>query len=394
MTHTDFIPYGRQSISDDDIAAVVKSLRSDFLTQGPCVSEFEQAIADKVGANYGVAANSATSALHLACLALGVKENDRVWTSPNTFIASANCARYCGASVDFVDIDPRTYNMCPEKLAERLHQAKQNNTLPNVVIPVHFAGQSCDMEAIHKLSKEYGFHIIEDASHAIGAKYQGDYVGNGTFSDICVFSFHPVKIITSAEGGMAITNDEQLAKHMKTHSQQGITKSPDELIQMPGDWYYEQHTLGFNYRMTELQAALGLSQLSRLDDFITERHQQFARYSDLLKDFPITLPFQKDGRNSSLHLFPILLPKHHKASRKAIFDALRQANIGTQIHYIPVHTQPYYQALGFKKGDFPIAEDYYQRTLSLPLFVGLTQEQQHRVVNVLRQALADHGVFA
>ncbi|AWX99851.1 UDP-4-amino-4,6-dideoxy-N-acetyl-beta-L-altrosamine transaminase [Marinomonas primoryensis] len=394
MTHTDFIPYGRQSISEDDIAAVVKSLRSDFLTQGPCVSEFEQAIADKVGANYGVAANSATSALHLACLALGVKENDRVWTSPNTFIASANCARYCGASVDFVDIDPRTYNMCPEKLAERLYQAKQNNMLPNVVIPVHFAGQSCDMEAIHQLSKEYGFRIIEDASHATGAKYQGNPVGCGTFSDICVFSFHPVKIITSAEGGMAITNDEQLAKHMKTHSQQGITKSPDELTQMPGDWYYEQHTLGFNYRMTELQAALGLSQLSRLDDFITERHQQFARYNDLLKDLPITLPFQKDGRNSSLHLFPILLPKHHKASRKAIFDALREANIGTQIHYIPVHTQPYYQALGFKDGDFPIAEDYYQRTLSLPLFVGLTQEQQHRVVNVLRQALADHGVFA
>ena len=394
MTHTDFIPYGRQSISEDDIAAVVKSLRSDFLTQGPCVSEFEQAICTKVGARYGVAANSATSALHLACLALGVGANDTVWTSPNTFIASANCARYCGASVDFVDIDARTYNMCADKLAEKLLSAKTQDKLPKVVIPVHFAGQSCDMEAIHALSREYGFRIIEDASHAIGAKYQDNYLGKGAFSDICVFSFHPVKIITSAEGGMAITNDEQLAKHMKTHSQQGITKSPDELTQIPGDWYYEQHTLGFNYRMTELQAALGLSQLSRLDDFITERHQQFARYNDLLKDLPITLPFQKDGRNSSLHLFPILLPKHHKASRKAIFDALRQANIGTQIHYIPVHTQPYYQALGFKKGDFPIAEDYYQRTLSLPLFVGLTQEQQHRVVNVLRQALADHGVFA
>ncbi|WP_421855558.1 UDP-4-amino-4,6-dideoxy-N-acetyl-beta-L-altrosamine transaminase [Marinomonas sp.] len=394
MTHIDFIPYGHQSISEDDINAVVAALKSDFLTQGPSVTAFEQAIAKKVNSRYAVAANNATSALHLACLALGVGESDRVWTSPITYIASANCARYCGADVDFVDIDPRTYNMCPEKLAEKLYKAKQSRTLPNVVIPVHFAGQSCDMEAIYRLSKEYGFRIIEDASHATGAKYQGNHVGCGTFSDICVFSFHPVKIITSAEGGMAITNDEQLAKHMKTHSQQGITKSPDELTQIPGDWYYEQHTLGFNYRMTELQAALGLSQLSRLDDFITERHQQFARYNDLLKDLPITLPFQKDGRNSSLHLFPILLPKHHKASRKAIFDALRQANIGTQIHYIPVHTQPYYQALGFKKGDFPIAEDYYQRTLSLPLFVGLTQEQQHRVVNVLSQALADHGVFA
>ncbi|WP_219702557.1 UDP-4-amino-4,6-dideoxy-N-acetyl-beta-L-altrosamine transaminase [Marinomonas lutimaris] len=393
MTHTDFIPYGRQSISEDDIAAVVKSLRSDFLTQGPCVSEFEQAICTKVGASYGVAANSATSALHLACLALGVGAADTVWTSPNTFIASANCARYCGANVDFVDIDSRTYNMCANKLAEKLAIAKTQDKLPKVVIPVHFAGQSCDMEAIHLLSKEYGFRIIEDASHAIGAKYQDNYVGNGTFSDICIFSFHPVKIITSAEGGMAITNDEQLAKHMRTHAQQGTTKSVDELTQTPGDWYYEQHTLGFNYRMTELQAALGLSQLSRLDDFIERRHQQFANYKALLKNLPITLPYQADDNYSALHLFPILLPEHNKAARKGVFDILRQAGIGTQVHYIPVHTQPYYQELGFKQGDFPIAEDYYARTLSLPLFADLTYAQQERVALILKHALIANRVM-
>lgn len=394
MTPTDFIPYGRQSIGEDDIAAVVRSLRSDFLTQGPCVSEFEQALAAKVGAGYAVAANSATSALHLACLALGVSANDTVWTCPNTFIASANCARYCGASVDFVDMDPRTYVMCADKLAKKLIQAKANGKLPKVVIPVHFAGQSCDMVAIYALSEEYGFHIIEDASHAIGATYRGTPVGNGQYSDICVFSFHPVKIITSAEGGMAVTNDPVLANHMRTHAQQGTTKSPDELTQMPGDWYYEQHTLGFNYRMTELQAALGLSQLSKLDGFIAERHEQFTRYVELLSDLPIGLPFQAEWNHSSLHLFPILLPKPHAQKRRAIFDALRQANIGVQVHYIPVHTQPYYQALGFQLGDFPIAEDYYQRTLSLPLFVGLSAEQQDRVAQVLRQSLIENEVFA
>lgn len=394
MTHSDFIPYGRQSISEDDIAAVVKSLRSDFLTQGPCVSEFEQAICTKVGARYGVAANSATSALHLACLALGVGAGDTVWTSPNTFIASANCARYCGANVDFVDIDPRTYNMCADKLAEKLIFAKANNNLPKVVIPVHFAGQSCDMQVIHALSKEYGFRIIEDASHAIGSKYQDKYVGNGEFSDICVFSFHPVKIITSAEGGMAVTNNEQFAENMRTHGSQGITKSPEELTQMPGDWYYEQHTLGFNYRMTELQAALGLSQLSRLDDFIECRHQQFSNYEALLKNLPVTLPYQADDNYSALHLFPILLPEHNKAARKGVFDILRQAGIGTQVHYIPVHTQPYYQALDFKEGDFPIAEDYYARTLSLPLFVDLTRVQQERVALILKHALIANRVMS
>ena len=393
MMPTDFIPYGRQSISEDDIAAVVKSLRSDFLTQGPCVGEFEQAIAAKVGASFGVAANSATSALHLACLALGVGVGDRVWTSPNTFIASANCARYCGALVDFVDIDPRTYNMCANKLAQKLQAAKLTGTLPKVVIPVHFAGQSCDMAAIYVLSKPYGFRIIDDASHAIGATYQGDHVGNGKFSDICVFSFHPVKIITTAEGGMAVTNNELLAKHMRTHASQGITKSPDELNQQPGDWYYEQHTLGFNYRMTELQAALGLAQLSHLDDFIERRHKQFEHYKTLLKNFPITLPYQSEDNYSSLHLYPILLPEHNKSARKGVFDVLRHAGIGTQVHYIPVHTQPYYQALGFKHGDFPIAEDYYARTLSLPLFADLTYAQQERVALILKHALIANRVM-
>ncbi|WP_417527123.1 UDP-4-amino-4,6-dideoxy-N-acetyl-beta-L-altrosamine transaminase [Marinomonas shanghaiensis] len=393
MTHTDFIPYGRQSISEADIAAVVKSLRSDFLTQGPCVSEFENAVATKVGASYGVAANSATSALHLACLALGVGTGDRVWTSPNTFIASANCARYCGANVDFVDIDPRTYNMCANKLAQKLQAAKLTDTLPKVVIPVHFAGQSCDMAAIYALSKTYGFRIIEDASHAIGATYQGDYVGSGKFSDICVFSFHPVKIITSAEGGMAVTNHQQLAKHMRTHASQGTTKSPDELTQQPGDWYYEQHTLGFNYRMTELQAALGLSQLSHLDDFIERRHRQFENYQTLLKSFPITLPYQAEDNYSSLHLYPILLPEHNKSARKGVFDVLRHAGIGTQVHYIPVHTQPYYKQLGFNDGDFPIAEDYYARTLSLPLFADLTYAQQERVALILKHALIANRVM-
>lgn len=400
MTHTDFIPYGRQAISEDDIAAVVDVLRSDFLTQGPCVDGFEQAVAKKVGAHFAVAANSATSALHLACLALGVTNDDYVWTSPNTFIASANCARYCGAHVDFIDINPRTYNLCTDKLEAKLARAKITNTLPKVVIPVHFAGQSCDMKALHQLSQEYGFRIIEDASHAIGATYQQAYVGSCQYSDICVFSFHPVKIITSGEGGMALTNQPQLAKQLRTHAHQGTTKSPDDLIHTPGDWYYEQHTLGFNYRMTEMQAALGLSQLSKLDDFIDQRHQQFSLYAELLSDVPITLPFQEKDCRSSLHLYPVLLPPQKKngqgaepSARKAVFDALRSANIGTQVHYIPVHTQPYYQALGFAWGDFPIAEDYYHRTLSLPMFVGLTAEQQNRVVNILTQALSDQGMM-
>ncbi|AEF55809.1 UDP-4-amino-4,6-dideoxy-N-acetyl-beta-L-altrosamine transaminase [Marinomonas posidonica] len=393
MMATEFIPYGRQTIDQADIDAVTEVLTSSHLTQGPKVTAFEQALATKVHARHAVAANSATSALHLACLALGVQQGDWVWTSPNTFIASANCARYCSAKVDFVDIDPVTYNLCPNALAKKLTQAKLDNRLPKVVIPVHFAGQSCDMKAIHQLSLEYGFQIIEDASHAIGGQYQGKPIGDCRYSDICVFSFHPVKIITSGEGGMATTNSSEYANHMRTHAQQGTTKDPEVLSQHPGDWYYEQHSLGFNYRMTELQAALGLSQLTKLDDFIAQRHAQFEYYSDKLKHLPITLPQQDIDTHSALHLYPILLPKAHHNSRKAVFDALRLAGIGTQVHYIPVHTQPYYQALGFAWGDFPIAESYYQRTLSLPLFYDLTQAQQDTVIKALTQALQDHGVI-
>ena len=392
MTITKFIPYGRQSINEDDIAAVVESLNSDYLTQGPKVNEFERQLADKVGADHALACNSATSALHLACLALGVSEGDSVWTSPNTFIASANCARYCGAEVDFVDIDQHSYNLCPEKLAKKLALAALEDKLPKVVIPVHFAGQPCDMAAIHQLSQQYGFAIIEDASHAIGAYYQGQAVGNCQYSNICVFSFHPVKIITSAEGGMAVSNDPKLAQHMRTHCHQGTTKNPQELTQQPGDWYYEQHTLGYNYRMTELQAALGLSQLKRLDEFIAYRHQQFDHYQQLLNGLPITLPKQSEQAKSSLHLYPILLPAQHATKRQVIFNALRQAGIGTQVHYIPVHSQPYYQALGFKLGDYPIAEDYYARTLSLPLFADLSYEEQVYTAQVLSRVLADNGV--
>ncbi|BFM50867.1 UDP-4-amino-4,6-dideoxy-N-acetyl-beta-L-altrosamine transaminase [Marinomonas sp. THO17] len=391
---TNFIPYGRQTIDQDDIDAVVSALTSSHLTQGPKVTAFEQAIANKVKAAHAVAVNSATSALHLACLALGVTQDDWVWTSPNTFIASANCARYCGANVDFVDIDPDTYNLCPKQLANKLAQAKQQNRLPKVVIPVHFAGQSCDMKAIHELSQEYGFYIIEDASHAIGGRYQDSYIGDCRYSDICVFSFHPVKIITTGEGGMATTQSARHAKHMRTHAQQGTSKDAEDLITQPGDWYYEQHTLGFNYRMTELQAALGLSQLNKLDDFIAKRHTAFAYYLETLKKLPITLPAQATDSNSALHLFPILIPKEHKKARKAIFDALRSAGIGTQVHYIPVHTQPYYQDLGFDWGDFPIAEDYYQRTMSLPLFYEITRSEQERVVSILTQALQEHGVLS
>ncbi|GAB3477202.1 UDP-4-amino-4,6-dideoxy-N-acetyl-beta-L-altrosamine transaminase [Marinomonas epiphytica] len=391
MTHSDFIPYGRQSINEDDISSLVEALSSDFLTQGPKVTEFENTLAKKVQASHAVACNSATSALHLACLALGVGQGDWVWTTPNTFIASANCARYCQANVDFVDIDPMTYNLCAEQLAKKLAQAKQAQRLPKVVIPVHFAGQPCDMQAIYTLSKEYGFAIIEDASHAIGASYQETPIGKGQYSDICVFSFHPVKLITTAEGGIALTNNTVLANKMRTLCHQGTTKDESLLSHNPGDWYYEQHELGFNYRMSDLHAALGLSQLSRLEGFINRRHQLFSRYQELLADTQLQLPVALKDRRSALHLFPVLLPTHLKPIRKSVFNALRAAGIGTQVHYIPVHSQPYYQNLGFRLGDFPVAEDYYQRTMSLPLYPDLTDQQQDKVVAVLKAALEKYG---
>lgn len=382
-----FIPYGRQSISVADVEAVCDALTSDFLTQGPIVGQFEQAIAELSHCKFGVAANSATSALHVACLALGVSEGDWVWTTPNTFIASANCALYCEAKIDFVDIDPQTYNLCPIKLAEKLASAAQNDMLPKVVIPVHFGGHPCDMRAIYELSQQYGFGIIEDASHSIGAKFKGTPVGS-RYSDICIFSFHPVKVMTSAEGGMAVTNQESLAEKMRLLVNQGVTKDKREFeTRSPGEWYYEQHTLGFNYRMTELQAALGLSQLKRLQSFIERRRELVQRYYQLLRGLPIQLPGEADYAYSSWHLFPILLNEALSEHRATIFKYLRDHNIGTQVHYIPVHTQPYYLRLGFSWGQFPIAEDYYNRTLSLPLFPDLTDQEQEVVVQVLRDAI-------
>lgn len=380
------IPYGRQSISEDDISAVVEVLRSDFLTQGPMAPEFEKAIASYCGARYAVAVNSATSALHIACLALGVGPGDVVWTTPVTFVASANCARYCGADVDFVDIDPRTYNMSVERLTEKLERAKENNRLPKVVIPVHLAGQSCEMEAIHDLSQKYGFRLIEDASHAIGGSYQGGKMGSCQFSDITVFSFHPVKIITTGEGGMAVTNDLELVKIMARLRSHGITRYASEMTHVPdGAWYYQQIELGFNYRMTDLQAALGLSQMKRLDEFVTQRHAIAARYDELLSNSRIVTPWQHPDSYSGLHLYIVRVPSE---SHCALFDNLRAGGVGVNLHYIPVYRQPYYERMGFKREDYPEAERYYAEAVSLPMYPGLTEEQQSEVG---RQLVAPTG---
>lgn len=368
-----FIPYGRQDISEDDISSVISVLRSDYLTQGPQVPEFERRVAEYSGATFGVAVNSATSALHIACLALGLKKGDIVWTSPITFVASANAALYCGAEVDFVDTDPRTYNMSTNALRAKLEVAKKIGRLPKVVIPVHFAGQPCDMQAIHALGKEYQFQIIEDASHAIGAEYLGEKVGSCKFSDICVFSFHPVKIITTAEGGIALTNNELLAQKMSLFRSHGITRETSKMLGEPdGPWYYQQIELGFNYRMTELQAALGLSQVNRLEEFIQERRKLAREYDALLSILHIQLPYQHPDSTSAYHLYPIWIDEQSLGvSRKEVFEKLRAQNIGVNVHYIPVHLQPYYQKMGFKPGQFPEAEKYYSGAISIPLYVGL-----------------------
>jgi UDP-4-amino-4,6-dideoxy-N-acetyl-beta-L-altrosamine transaminase len=394
------IPYGKQDINQQDIDAVMSVLQSDFLTQGPQVPLFEAALMQHSGAEYAVACNSATSALHLACLAVDVGPGDWLWTTPITFVASANCGLYCGAKVDFVDIDPATYNLCPTALEKKLIRAKAQNKLPKVVVPVHLCGQSCDMAAIHALSLQYGFKIIEDAAHAIGGDYQGKPVGCGEHSDITIFSFHPVKIVTTAEGGAALTNQQALAAKMTLLRSHGITR--DKALMTPivgldldaqGDWYYQQIELGFNYRMTELQAALGVSQMQRLTLFVADRQRLAHRYNQLLADLPLTLPVQREQTNSAWHLYVIGLQlddvglSHHKQSKKALFRQLRELGIGVNLHYIPVHTQPYYQALGFAVGDYPIAENYYQHALTLPLFYGMTDEQQDDVVRVLIQVL-------
>ena len=384
------IPYGRQDISEEDIAAVVSVLRSDYLTQGPMVPKFEEAVSKHVGASHAFAMNSATSALHVACLALGLGPGDRLWTTPVTFVASSNCALYCRAEVDFVDIDRTTYNMSVEALEKKLVAAEIAGTLPKIVVPVHLCGQPCDMRAIFALSKKYGFKVIEDASHAIGGKYSGSYIGNCEFSDITIFSFHPVKIITTAEGGMAVTNDENVARAIGLLRSHGITRDASSMTKEPdGPWYYQQIELGFNYRMTELQAALGLSQLKRLDSFVAQRHVLARRYDELLADLPVTTPWQHSDSYSGLHLYVIRLKLDAIGrTHREVFEDLRGKGIGVNLHYIPVHLQPYYERMGFQPGDFPEAEAYYQEAISIPMYHALTFAQQNVVVDAIREAIA------
>lgn len=384
------IPYGRQDIVQKDIDAVIEVLHSEFLTQGPKVPLFEQTVAAKVGANHCLAVNSATSALHIACVALGLGEGDWLWTSPITFVASANCGLYCGAQIDFVDIDPITYNLCPKALEAKLSLAERKGDLPKVLVAVHLCGQPCDMHSIHTLSKRYGFKIIEDASHAIGSSYRGESVGNCRYSDITVFSFHPVKIITTAEGGMALTNDSQLADKMSLCRSHGITRDQHLMThESHGPWYYQQIDIGFNYRMTELQGALGVSQMGRLDDFIARRRDIRERYDYLLKDLPVRTPRQHSDGKSSFHLYVIRLQLEKlQSTKKDIFELLRSQGIGVNVHYIPVHTQPYFQKMGFKSNDFPEAEKYYKEAISLPIYQGMSDEQQNVIVEKLVEILS------
>ena len=379
------IPYGRQSIDQADIDAVADVLRSDFLTQGPAVERFEQAMAAYCGAGHGVAVCNATAALHLACLALDLGPGDLLWTSPITFAASANCALYCGANVDFVDIDPRTYNMSPQRLAEKLESAERDGRLPKIVVPVHLAGQPCDMRAIAELARRYGFKVIEDASHAVGARYGNSSIGDCRYSDIAVFSFHPVKIITTGEGGMAMTNDAELAARMALLRTHGITRDP-ALLQSPdeGSWYYEQQALGFNYRMTDIQAALGTSQLSRLDGFLERRRALARAYDAAFSELPLARPFENPDGQSSWHLYVIRVAADQ---RRRIFDGLRSRGIHANLHYIPVPRQPYYRQLGFDSADWPEAEAYYAQAITLPLYAAMTDEQQEEVIGGVREGL-------
>lgn len=383
------IRYGQQDITTEDIDAVVSVLKSVHLTQGPNIPRFENAVLARVKAKYAFAVNSATSALHIACLALDLGPGDWLWTTPNTFVASANCALYCGAQVDFVDIDPKTYNLCPQNLEEKLIAAEKAGKLPKIVIPVHLTGQPCDMAAIHSLGEKYGFKIIEDASHAIGGKYKNEAIGNCRFSDITVFSFHPVKIITTAEGGMAVTNNSALATKLELLRSHGITRNPELMTQeMDGPWYYQQVALGFNYRMTDLQAALGVSQMTRLEQYVAKRHEIAERYNTLLADLPITLPWQHPDGYNAYHLYVIRLQLDKiQASHRQVFEALRAKDIMVNLHYIPVHTQPYYQKMGFKLGDYPEAEQYYREAISIPMHPTLTLQEQDFVAQSIREAV-------
>jgi UDP-4-amino-4,6-dideoxy-N-acetyl-beta-L-altrosamine transaminase len=384
------IPYSRQDINQSDIDAVVAVLQSDYLTQGPVVPSFEESVANYCGAKYAVAVSSATGALHIACLALGVGRGDIVWTTPITFVASANCALYCGATIDFIDIDSRTYNISIDLLAEKLASAKIIGKLPKVLIPVHLCGQPCDMAAIYLLSKQYGFKIIEDASHAIGGRYKDNPIGACEFSDITIFSFHPVKIITTGEGGMSITNDAVLAKKMSLLRSHGITRNESEMTHASeGSWYYQQIDLGYNYRITEIQAALGLSQMQRLDEFVTKRHAAADRYDNLLADLPLQTPIRSDNSYSAFHLYVIRLTLSRiNRTHSQIFEFLRKMGIGVNLHYIPVYHHPYYKKLGFNVGYCAEAEKYYSEAISIPLYPNLTATEQDKVVAAVREVIA------
>ena len=383
------ISYGKQSINQSDIDSVVNVLKSDFLTQGPQIPLFEKTVSDYCGSRYGVAVNSATSALHIACLALGLEKGDYLWTSPNTFVASANCGLYCGAQIDFVDIDLKTYNISIEELEKKLIQAKKVNKLPKIIIPVHFSGQSCDMRKIHLLSQKYGFNIIEDASHAIGGKYLDKPIGGCQYSDITVFSFHPVKIITTAEGGLATTNDKELLTRMQLYRSHGVTRDPELMTKdIEGSWYYQQVDLGFNYRMTDLQAALGISQMVRLDEFVSTRHKVRERYDLLLNGSRMIKPYQDKNSYSALHLYPIQIHFDDVGkSRLQVFNELRLNNIGVNVHYIPVHTQPFFCQFGFRLGDFPNTEAYYNKAISIPIHSDMSVNQQDLVINTLNKII-------
>lgn len=382
------IPYCRQNVDQDDIDAVVEVLRSDWLTQGPTLERFERAVAKRCEAGHAVAVCNATAGLHLACLAVGLGPGDLLWTSPNSFVASANCARYCGADVDFVDIDPQTWNLDVRALAEKLERARAAGRLPKVLVAVAFSGQSCALREIARLSREYGFRVIEDAAHALGAHYAGEPVGSGRYADLTVFSFHPVKIITSGEGGMVLCNTPELAQRLRDLRSHGITRDPARMSEPShGSWYYQQTELGFNYRMCDIQAALGLSQLNRLDEFLARRRELAARYQRLLADLPLQLPAMQEEAESAWHLYVVRLDARLEARHRDIFEGLRSAGIGVNLHYIPIHLQPYYRDLGFAEGDFPEAERYYRQAISLPLFPDLTDALQDEVIDVLRRVL-------
>ena len=383
------IPYGRQDINEEDIAAVSSVLQSDFLTQGPAIERFERAVADHCGARHAVAVSNATAALHIACLALDLGPGDLAWTSPNTFVASANCARYCGADVDFIDIDPVSWNISPSLLAQRLDEAQALGKLPKVLLPVHFSGQSCDMEEIGRLARKYNVAVVEDASHAIGARFLDSAVGCCKYSDCVVFSFHPVKIVTTGEGGIVVTNRDDLAARLLRLRSHGITRDASVMTEKnPGPWYYEQLELGYNYRMTDIQAALGTSQMTRLGAFVARRRELAARYDELLADLPLQLPVQDARARSSWHLYVVRLRLDQiGSSHRQVFEALRAAGIGVNLHYIPVHLQPYYRALGFAEGYCPEAERYYREAISLPLYPALSETNQDYIAATLRDLL-------